>query len=260
MPLETFASNPSVMAAPAKGTTFLIRGANNEVDIGSVPQDIWWLGVATGGIPLYPWPVAQLAVTVASSSPLDNGVVPNTGARTVFVEGLDTAFNTVSETVTLNGATGVVLANTYYRINRARVVTVGAGGVNAGDIQFDHPGPSPIGIIPAGWGKLSQCVFTMPGDLTPIRRNLVQIQMHYGIQPQANANVGLLLRLPGESWVLEDFGNVQQTGDTNYQKRYDLGFGASLAQPWPPGTDFRIAAANATTNNLQIGAGMDFEV
>lgn len=77
-------------------------------------------------------PAAALATTISSGSTSDTSA--GTGARTVQVTGLDANSLVVTETATMNGRTGVTLANQYLRINDLTVLTAGSGTSNAGII------------------------------------------------------------------------------------------------------------------------------
>lgn len=103
-----------------------IFGYNPDVDTSRVT--VW---PYTGIIPV---PAAALQLSVSSSSTDDTAA--GTGARTVYLEGLDANHNTVSETVTMNGQTAVTTVNSYLHINNAYVATAGSGLSAAGDIYF----------------------------------------------------------------------------------------------------------------------------
>jgi hypothetical protein len=85
----------------------------------------------TGILPL---PTAALQMKVSSSSA--NDTANGTGARTVFVAGLDANHNEISEIVTLNGQTAVLTTQSFLHINNAYVATAGSGLSAAGDIYF----------------------------------------------------------------------------------------------------------------------------
>lgn len=85
----------------------------------------------TGVLPL---PAAALQMKVSSSSA--NDTANGTGARTVFVAGLDANHNEISEIVTLNGQTAVLTTQSFLHINNAYVATAGSGLSAAGDIYF----------------------------------------------------------------------------------------------------------------------------
>lgn len=111
-----------------------IFGYNPDVDTSRVT--VW---PYTGILPL---PPAALQMKVSSSSADDTAA--GTGARTVFVGGLDANHNQISETVTLNGQTAVLTVNSYLHINSAYVATTGSGLSAAGDIYFGD------GVVTAG--------------------------------------------------------------------------------------------------------------
>jgi uncharacterized Zn-binding protein involved in type VI secretion len=79
-------------------------------------------------------PAAALQMKVSSTSA--NDASGNTGARTVVIQGLDANYNEISETVTLNGQTGVLTTQSFFRINYAYVATAGNTNSAAGDIYF----------------------------------------------------------------------------------------------------------------------------
>lgn len=97
-------------------------------DIDTSEESVW----PDGGT--VPHPTVASVLDIVSTSTDDDGSPAGTGARTVFIEGLDGSYNVVSETVTLNGTTNVSTINSYLYINQFYVATAGSGGANAGDI------------------------------------------------------------------------------------------------------------------------------
>jgi hypothetical protein len=104
----------------------IIFGYNPDVDTSE--ESIW----PDGGT--VPHPTVASVLKISSTSTDDDGDPVGTGARTVYIEGLDGSYNTVSETVTLNGQTEVNTTNSYLYVNAFYVATVGSGGANAGTI------------------------------------------------------------------------------------------------------------------------------
>ena len=104
----------------------VVFGYNPDVDQTRVT--VW---PYTGILPL---PAAALQMKVSSSSA--NDTANGTGARTVFVAGLDANHNEISEIVTLNGQTAVLTTQSFLHINNAYVATAGSGLSAAGDIYF----------------------------------------------------------------------------------------------------------------------------
>lgn len=118
--------------AVAKGdlSNYEIRhvfGYNPDVDSGT-EETIW----TAGG--LYVHLDTPTILTVSSTSANDTSA--GTGARTVYILGINSTGGEVSETVTLNGQTAVNTTHTYTEIQTAQVLTVGSGGQNAGSISL----------------------------------------------------------------------------------------------------------------------------
>jgi hypothetical protein len=77
-------------------------------------------------------PASPTIMKISSSSVDDTST--GTGARTVYILGINGTGGYVSETVTLNGQTAVNTTHEYDAIERLVVASVGSGGVNAGTI------------------------------------------------------------------------------------------------------------------------------
>lgn len=111
-----------------------VFGYNSDVDTSL--ETVW----PHGGILPYPSNALQLSV----SSDNANDTAAGTGARTVYLEGLDANHNTISEIVTLNGQTAVTTTKSYLHINNCYVLTAGSGNSAAGTIYFG------TGVVTAG--------------------------------------------------------------------------------------------------------------
>ena len=111
-----------------------IFGYNSDVDTSL--ETVW----PYGGLLPYPSNALQLSV----SSDNANDTSAGTGARTVYLEGLDANHNTISEVVTLNGQTAVTTTRSYLHINNCYVLTAGSGNSAAGTIYFG------TGVVTAG--------------------------------------------------------------------------------------------------------------
>ncbi|MFZ9759673.1 MAG: hypothetical protein ACO3CJ_09515, partial [Burkholderiaceae bacterium] len=101
----------------------LIFGYNPDIDTSE--ESIW----PDGGT--VPHPTVASVLKISSTSTDDDGDPLGTGARTVFIAGVDGDYNVVSETITMNGQTAVNTTNSYLYVNSFYVVTVGSGGANA---------------------------------------------------------------------------------------------------------------------------------
>lgn len=112
----------------------VVFGYNSDID--TAVETVW----PYGG--LLSFPAAALQMKVSSSNA--NDTAAGTGARTVYIAGLDASHNEISETVTLNGQTAVLTTNSYLHINEAYVVSAGSLNGAAGDIYIG------TGVVTAG--------------------------------------------------------------------------------------------------------------
>jgi hypothetical protein len=106
-------------------TPIIVFGYNTDID--QTEESVW----PDGGT--VPHPTVASILKISSTSA--NDAAAGTGARTVFIEGLNGSYNVVSETVTLNGQTEVNTTNSYLYVNQFYVATVGTGESNAGTIN-----------------------------------------------------------------------------------------------------------------------------
>lgn len=103
-----------------------VFGFNKDVD--NVEVTVWPLPSVR------PLPPTAIQMTVSSTNAADNP--SGTGAFTVLVQGLNAQYNEVSETVTLNGQSGVLTTNSFLRVNYAVVTTAGTSNTALGDIYI----------------------------------------------------------------------------------------------------------------------------
>lgn len=102
-----------------------VFGFNNDAD-SATEETVWAPGTAI------PYLAAPVIMKVSSSSTDD--AAAGTGARTVYVKGINSSGEEADEVVTLNGQTEVNTTKTYSFIQQVTVLTVGSGGVNAGGV------------------------------------------------------------------------------------------------------------------------------
>lgn len=106
--------------------SYTVFGYNSDVD--TSVETIWPYGGILG------FPSAALQLSVSSDSANDTSA--GTGARTVYLEGLDANHNVITEIVALNGQTAVTTTKSYLHINNCYVVTAGSLDSAAGNIYF----------------------------------------------------------------------------------------------------------------------------
>lgn len=128
-------------------------------DVDNVKVDLW-----EGPTTTYVFPTAAVQMTVVSSSA--NDAAAGTGVRQVLIHYLDASYAVQSETVTLNGTTPVnTVATDILRINGVHAVSVGSGGVAAGNLSVANGGIT-YGYIKAGDNTARQAIFTIPAGKT----------------------------------------------------------------------------------------------
>lgn len=134
-----------------------VFGYNPDVD--QTEESVW----PDGGT--VPHPTVASVLDIVSTSTDDDGDPAGTGARTVFIEGLNTTYEVVSETVTLNGTTNVQTVNSYMYINQFYVASVGSGEVNAGEITAKL-GATLYDMIAVGYSNRTTAHYCVPAGYT----------------------------------------------------------------------------------------------
>lgn len=138
------------------GYSFIFNSGEN-FSVGGTGETIRSLGGR------YSFPSSAEIRSVVSSSVNDTSA--GTGARTVFIIGLDDTYTEQSEILILNGTTPVSTALSYLRINSFVVLTAGSLNLNEGNIDF-LDGANNLGRIDIGEGQMRQTVATVPLGFT----------------------------------------------------------------------------------------------
>lgn len=108
----------------------------------------------------YTYITAASTLTMVSTSTSDN-----TTAK-ILISGLDSNFAPISETLALNGTTGVTTVNSYFRVNSLLMTTPGTSQTtNVGTITLKQSSNT-IAQINAGIGKSQSTVYTVPAGYT----------------------------------------------------------------------------------------------
>jgi hypothetical protein len=171
-------------------------------------EDVW----AEGGT--YTWQAAAVTLGVSSDSTADTST--GTGARTVEIQGLDAAYAVQTETLTLNGQTKVESANAYLRVFRAKMLTVGTGGVNAGKVYVYDTADTPVGGVPptatrimgtvvAGYGQTQMGLYTIPAGYSGF---LLARYVGFSIRANQYVDVEFWSRPFGGSWLQKSLDPV----------------------------------------------------
>ncbi len=162
MPQADYLSPYRIAAGKCPGLTFVEFVARNpDVDTATVPETVW----PAGG--LLTFRSAAAVVEVVSDSAADDADPAGTGAWTVTINGLDSNWDQISETVSLNGTTAVVTTQGFLRINSVEVATTGSGTTNAGNITLRDAGAGTTrSYIAAARGRAETGAISVPRDHT----------------------------------------------------------------------------------------------
>lgn len=212
----------------------IVFGFNPDLD--TAETTIW---PTTG---LMPHPTAALQMSVSSTNANDTSA--GTGARTVLIQGLDSNYNEISETVTLNGQTAVTTTQSFLRINYAIVMTAGSTKSAAGDIYFGT-GTVTLGvpatvynIIKFNYNNTITGHYTVPAGYTAY---LVQGLFSSG-QPGGSSQIQGRLLTTGEAGVRHTAAiTTLNNGVADYAFEYPV--------PIPEKTDIEATGIGTSNNN-----------
>ena len=211
------------------------------------------LSRSTSPLPIWPlntdytFPTTAATLSIASAD--TNDTAAGTGARSVTVFGLDADFLDVTETIALSGTTPVVTTNSFIRVNRVIVSTVGTyGGSNAGVITLTHGGTAAtIAMIPATGTYTQQLIYTVPANKT-----FVVTQVNVSVASTKGADILYFVRGSADVVTapfapLGRFGNSFGVNATS--------FTPLVARAVLAGKTDIIVYANSTTGTVDVSGG-----
>lgn len=214
-------------------------GANDDIDTAAA-EDIWTAGGDCQ------WPTSAATTTVVSDSTDD--AAAGTGCQTVEVQCLDDDLALVPQTVTMNGTTPVELSTDCRRATRAKCLTAGSGGVNAGTVDIKH-GATILGQIAAEYGQTLITCDTIPngqfgrleGWGCSVTKNTTGL-MHVSIDTRAD----------GGAWQVKETAELRTSATGGYQRKFP-GW-----QRFAEHTDIRVRARTVSANDM--GASCYFDL
>lgn len=141
----------------------------------------------------YITPTTATTASIVSTS--TNDTAAGTGARTLYVEGLDSDYNLLSETVTLNGTTPVLTTGEYLRFNRMFILTAGSLKTSGGTIRATVDSKVCASIIPED-NQSEVCHYTVPAGYTAYVN-----QLQFSVGQGKEVEIQVRVRWPGEESV-----------------------------------------------------------
>ena len=113
-------------------------------------------------IPVWENATAYTYITSASTLTLVSTSASDDTVAKVLISGLDSSFNPISETLALNGTSGVTTVNSYFRVNSMILTSPGTSQTtNVGTITLKQSS-NVIAQINVGIGKTQMSIYTVP--------------------------------------------------------------------------------------------------
>jgi len=213
-------------------------GYNADVDaaVDLVEQDTTYAGFPASG--------NAETLTVVSSDAAD--AAAGTGARTLTIKGLDSDWEEVTTTVTLNGTTPVATTQTFRRVNEVTVATAGSGGVNAGAITITHTTTTTniFAVITAGANKAQTATYTVPANKWAAIVSAKATVNH----ATTIARLCVAARENGKAFVNYAMGFASQAAPYKVDDEYALTF--------PEKTDIKLSVLSVSAANLPVDGSL----
>lgn len=143
------------------------------------------------GSNVYTYSSTPAVATITSDDADDNG-------GTVEVQGLDTNYNQVTETLTIGGAPGSIL---FRRVFRATLLTANTGTVNIGAVTVTVNSIA-VAIISEARGQTLMAIYTIPAGYTGYL-----LQLDTGCKKDSEHEISLVVRseVAGSAWQTKSF-------------------------------------------------------
>lgn len=213
-------------------------GTNSDIDTATVPEDIW-----EGGGPYTGFASNAETLQVFSSSASDTSA--GVGLRTLRITGLDSNYNVISETVTLNGVTPVTTSQSFLRAHTATGLT---GDANVGDITIRQSTTTTNVMLTmlAGRAQSNCSAYTIPAGYTAYMRFL-----HVSVRGSVTAS------LDGYIWT-RTFGQIFRsrrpfTSTSSYRLQDYIYGGLSFSEK----SDIVLRISSSSANNVSLNGGYD---
>ena len=138
-----------------------VRRFGRNPDVAATPETL----SAISTLMYYP-PAAEI-LKIRSDDADDDGAPVDTGARTVWIQGLNDDYEIITDTITMNGTTAVDSNVAFLRVFKAMVLTTGASLSNEGTITvYGNDNASKILAISETKNESHEATYTVPAGQT----------------------------------------------------------------------------------------------
>jgi len=213
-----------------------------------VGRDIWDGGIA-GATAWVPPTTARLHAIISSNDE-DGGAGGDTGALTMRVFGLDSAYALQQEDVALNGTTTGNTAKSYTMIYRMECLTFGSAGRNLGAITATAATDGTVTAkITADMSQTLMAIYQIPagyvGKVTAWRGDILKAG-----GAAKFANFHLMSKKFGGGWRVRDSASAASDGDNSFGHCY-TSYKSLEAK------EYVKAVANPSADAQDCGSGFD---
>lgn len=226
-------------------------GRNIQVDVATVPEDVWDGGTSLGLYRGFPTGDAE-TVQCFSSNAFD--ISTGVGAREISINGLDVNYVQQQELISLSGTSPKTSLKSWRRVNSASITTAGISGYNVGEITCRHTVTTGdiFFKMPVGTNQTYVCAYTVPANKTAyIKKIFCGINRGTGVGAVSDreADVSLAVRLYTGVFRLRRPTNFNNNSDFNYE----VYGGLTL----PEKTDVTMRCTSVSTDATDVSAGFD---
>lgn len=206
-----------------------IHKFGSNLGLAGTPESIW----SAGG--LYPWSSLTTAQTLYVLSTAGGDT------STLTIQGLDTNYDPLEETITLTGATAVTTDNEFLRVFRMEYSVVNAGTITA---RLGSGTGTIVAQVDIGLAQTLMAVYTIPRQKTGFLMNYTA-----STGKGDDASIDLFIRDP----AIDGFRLKSET--KVYQSSFRQEFTVPLVLPEKSDIDFR-----ATTTSANSDCILNFDV
>jgi len=171
------------------------RSGNND-NVDTAFETVW----CRSSLYTYLTTASKLNIISDSIQDAQNG----TGARSVYIEGLDANYNVIYETLSLHptdGRIAVTSVKSYLRVFTVKADTPGSNDSNVGNISIKNSDNSiTLAYIVSNQGRCLACIYTVPADKTA-----TILRWGYSELKAKISGVALFIKPFEKSWYIEKF-------------------------------------------------------